>query len=132
MEVLLDHSFSDRTLMEKCIWTWLTMRLYRFTEITLSGIFQKMPLPQFTPQQRAYMVTEFHRTQSPLAVLRGFCLEFLCARSPSQATIYKNVCKYQDTLTNHNLNKSCSSRPRTARTQQNQNIQVVEGCSSSG
>ena len=70
------------------------------------------------------MVTEFHQTQSPSAVLRGFHLEFPRARSPMRATIYKNVCKYQDTGTSHNVNKGRSGRPRTAKTQQN--IQVVE------
>ena len=31
MEVLLDHSFSDRTLTEKCIGTGLPMRLNRLS-----------------------------------------------------------------------------------------------------
>jgi len=70
------------------------------------------------------MVTEFHRTQSPAAVLRGFRQQFPGARCPTRGAIYENVRKYQSTGTSHSLNKGHSGRPRTMRTPQN--IQAVE------
>lgn len=81
-------------------------------------------MPQLTPQQRAYVVSEFHRTQSVAAVLRNFRQQFPNARCPSRPTVYANVHKYEATGTSLNLNRGHSGRPRTGRSAEN--IQAVQ------
>lgn len=80
--------------------------------------------PQFTPQQRSFIVTQYHRTQSVAAVLRRFCQEYPDVRCPSRKTIMKNVQKYQATGTSRNLNKKRSGRRRTGRSVAN--VQAVQ------
>ena len=78
-----------------------------------------MARPQLTPQQRAYLVSEFLRPQSAMAVLQSFRRQFPNVRCPTRATVYSNVRKFQATGTSHNLNKGNSGRPRTGRSAQN-------------
>lgn len=82
-----------------------------------------MVRPQFTPQQRAFMVKEYHDTKSVPEVLRRFRQQFRNVRCPSRATVFKNVNKYKATGTSRNLNKEASGRRRTGRSAAN--IQAV-------
>lgn len=82
-----------------------------------------MARPQFTPQQRSFLVAEYHRTNSVSAVLQEFRHEYPNVRCPTRVTVYKNVRKYQATGTSLNLNKERSGRPRTGRSAAN--IQAV-------
>ena len=82
-----------------------------------------MATPQFTPQQRAFLVTEYHRTGSVAQVLRLFRQQYPNVRLPSRGAVYKNVEKYERTGTSRNLNKERCGRPRTGRSAAN--IQAV-------
>lgn len=92
--------------------------------VTSFMVFCAFNMPQLTPQQRAYVVSEFHRTQSVTAVLRNFRQRFPNARCPSRPTVYANVYKYEATGTSLNLNRGRSGRPRTARSVAN--VQAVQ------
>ena len=72
-----------------------------------------MVCPQYTPQQRAFLMSEYRRTNSVSAVLQGFCWEYSNIRCPTRVTVYKNVRKYQATGMSRNLNKKRSGRPIT-------------------
>ena len=78
-----------------------------------------MERPQFTPGQRAFLVTEAARTQHVTQVVRAFRHRFPHARTPSRSTVYRNLRKYQETGTSVNCNAGRSGRPRTARTAEN-------------
>ena len=56
-----------------------------------------MATPQFTPQQRAFLVSEYHCTQSVAEVLRRFHQAYPNVRQPSRGAVYKNVRKSQAT-----------------------------------
>ena len=62
-----------------------------------------MATPQLTPQQRAFLVSEYHRTQRVADVLRRFHQAYLNVRQPSCGAVHKNVRKYQATGTSRNL-----------------------------
>ena len=76
-------------------------------------------MPQFTPQQRAFLVTEYHRHKNIGTVLQRFREAFPRVRSPSRATVYNNVNKYNVSGSSCNLNRGRSGRRRTARTRHN-------------
>lgn len=82
-----------------------------------------MERPQFTNQQRAFMVTEYHRTNNVTAVCQRFRQVYPDVRCPSRLTVYRNVAKYEGTGTSHNLNRGRSGRLRTGRSAEN--IEVV-------
>ena len=73
-----------------------------------------MARPQLTPQQRAYLVSEFHHTQSATAVLQSSRRQFPNARCPTRATVYSNVRKYQAKGTSHNLRLVDQHKPSKA------------------
>ena len=76
-------------------------------------------MPQFTPQQRAFMVSEFLRSNNINLVRQSFTNEYPDVRCPSRANIYYNVRKYRGNGTSCNLNKGNSGRPKTARSAEN-------------
>ena len=79
-----------------------------------------MQRPQYTPQQRAFMVTEYYRNNRNIRrVLQRFRENFPGVRCPSRGAVYKNVHKYSENGTSQNLNQNRSGRRRTARTQEN-------------
>ena len=76
--------------------------------------------PQFTPQQRAFIVAEFYRNNNNVyRVIQRFREVYPNARCPSRGTVYNNVRKYAITGTSLNLNKGRSGRNRTARSAEN-------------
>ena len=76
--------------------------------------------PQFTPQQRAFIVAEFYRNNNNVyRVIQKFREVYPNARCPSRGTVYNNVRKYAITGTSLNLNKGRSGRNRTARSAEN-------------
>ena len=83
-----------------------------------------MERAQFTPQQRAFLVTAYHRNNGNIrAVLHEFREQFPDVRCPSSRTVLRNVQKYNQHGTSHNLNKGRTGRRQTARTEEN--IQAV-------
>jgi hypothetical protein len=84
-----------------------------------------MVRPQFTPQQRAFLVREYHRSNNNVQrVLERFREQYPNVRCPSHKTVYNNVNKHNVNGTSCNLNKGRSGRRRTARTEEN--IQAVQ------
>ena len=79
---------------------------------------------QFTPQQRAFLVTEYHRHRNIGTALQRFQEEFPDVRYPSRKTVTRNVQKFSLHGTSHNLNKGRSGRRRSARTEEN--VQAVQ------
>ena len=96
-----------------------------FVSSTGTGI---MVRPQFTPQQRSFLVTEYARTQSVTEVLQVFRRRYPNDRCPSRKTVLRNVQKYQRTGTSHNLCAGHSGRRRSGRSELNINAirQVLE------
>lgn len=83
-----------------------------------------MAMPQYTPQQRAFLVREYDRNNRNVArVLERFREQYPHVRCPSRVTVYKNVRKYTVNGTSCNLNKGRSGRRRTERCPEN--IQAV-------
>ena len=82
---------------------------------------RNMEVPQFTNLQRAFLVREFHRTNSVNHVLRRFREVYPNVRCPSSMTVYRNVRKYDANGTNHNLNPGRSGRRRSGRSVENIN-----------
>jgi hypothetical protein len=79
-----------------------------------------MAMPQFTPQQRSFLVREYHQNNNEVRrVLQRFREVYPGVRCPSRATVYKNVRKYSMHGTSFNLNKGRSGRRRTARCPEN-------------
>ena len=74
-----------------------------------------MVRPQFTPLQRAFIVSEYHRNNNLNRVLQIFREEYPNTRCPCCATVYKNVRKYSVS----GLNKGRSGHRRTARSAAN-------------
>ena len=65
----------------------------------------KMARPQFTPQERAFIVIEYYRNNANvLRVLQRFRQEYPNTRCPSRGTVYSNVRKYAIAGTILNLN----------------------------
>jgi hypothetical protein len=65
----------------------------------------KMARPQFTPQERAFIVIEYYRNNANvLRVLQRFRQEYRTTRCPSRGTVYSNVRKYAIAGTILNLN----------------------------
>ena len=75
--------------------------------------------PQFTLDQRTFMVLQYHTTRSPRIVIRNFRAQFPNARRPSRNTPYNLYQHYILKATSHNLNKDNSGRARTGRSQLN-------------
>lgn len=75
----------------------------------------EMAVPQFTPHLRAFLVSEFLRTNDTKLFCQSSRNASADARCPSCANIYYNVNKYRDDGTSCNLNKGDSGRPETAR-----------------
>ena len=74
---------------------------------------------QLTVEQRTFVVKKFHEFKSYVAVIEAFRQQFPGRNPPSKSTIQRNVRKYDDNGTSHNLNKDRSGRRKTVRTQQN-------------
>ena len=83
-----------------------------------------MATPQFTPQQRAFLVSEYHCMQRVAEVLRRFHQAYPNVCQPSRGAVYKNVRKYQATGTSRKLKSERSGRPRSGRSPAN--IQAVD------
>ena len=83
-----------------------------------------MDRPQFSPQQRSFLVREYHRTNSVAAVLERFREVYPRERCPSRATVYNNVIKYTEMGTSQNRNQGNSGRGRMGRSPAN--IQEVQ------
>ena len=65
-----------------------------------------MVRPQYTPQQRAFLVTEYHcNNRNVTRVLERFREQYPDVRCPSRAAVYKNVAKYSANGTSCNLNR---------------------------
>ena len=78
-----------------------------------------MVRPQYTLQQRAFLLTEYHRHSRNVArVLESFREQYPAVRCLSRATVYKNVVKYRANGTSLKLNRGRSGRSRSARTQE--------------
>ena len=76
-------------------------------------------MPQFTGQQRTFMVLEYAKTNSPTVVIERFRVRFPDRQPPTRQTILRNVLKYEIHHTSLNRNKGNSGRRRTARSQEN-------------
>lgn len=85
----------------------------------------KMVGQQFTPQERAFMVSSYMRTHSYQRTIQMFQRRFQNRNVPSKSTISRNVRKYSTHGTSRNLNQGRSGRLRTARS--GQNIATVRG-----
>lgn len=83
-----------------------------------------MVRPQYTPKQRAFIVSEFNRSGSATDTLRSFRRRFPNVRCPSRQAVYNNVRKYKNSGTSENQNKGNSGRRRSSRSPQN--IQAVQ------
>ena len=78
-----------------------------------------MVRPQFTPQQRGFIVAEFYRNNNNIhRVIQRFREVYPNACCPCRKAFY-NVRKYAITGTSLNLNKRRSGRNRTARSAEN-------------
>lgn len=76
--------------------------------------------PQFSNQQRHFIMVRYHQTHRPHEVRRLFRIEFPNAnRTPSVAAIYKIVNKLSNHSTLRNRNSEASGRSRSGRSQQN-------------
>lgn len=75
--------------------------------------------PQFTLDERVFMVVTYHETQSPVEVIRRFRLQFPNSRVPFRHTVTRNYQKYLASGTSRNLNSGHSGRHRTGRSQLN-------------
>ena len=83
-----------------------------------------MVRPQFTPQQRAFIVTEFRRNDNNVyTAIQSFRETFPNAHRLSHGTVHSNMRKYATTGTSLNLNKGRSGRMRTTRSAEN-----IEAC----
>lgn len=78
--------------------------------------------PQFTLEQRVFMVLSYNQTWSQTETIRLFRIEFPNCRIPSRFTIKKNYDKYLIFGVSTNRNAGHSGRPRTARSQINVNM----------
>ena len=67
-----------------------------FVSLKLGDI---MAQPQFSPQERAFLVTECAKTQNVTMVLREFRIRFPNTRCPSRQTVYRKMAKYRATGT---------------------------------
>ena len=86
-----------------------------------------MAMPQFTPQQREFLVREYRydrSNHSVLRVLQSFREEYPDVRCPSRLTVHKNVRKYSQNGTSCNVNKGRSGRQKMARCPEN--IEAVQ------
>lgn len=90
--------------------------------VVVKDIF-RMVRPQYTPQQRSYLVSTYHRTNSVAQTRRLFANEFPNVRVPHRNTITKNVHKFSTHGTSQNRNKQGSGRPKSGRSVRN--IQAV-------
>ena len=100
---------------------------HSFSDCLLSLMLKRseMGRPQFTPQQRAFLVREYHWSNNNVVrVLERFWKQYLNVRCPSRRTVYKNVNKYNVSGTSCNLNKGRSGQWKTARTEEN--IQAIQ------
>ncbi|KAF2344937.1 Protein of unknown function DUF4817 [Trinorchestia longiramus] len=79
---------------------------------------------QLTNEQRVFVVTTWISTRSIKRVQALFAQHFTGRRLPCKDTIWKNTNKYQQEGTSRNLNKGCSGRKRTARSEEHvKNVQ---------
>jgi hypothetical protein len=67
--------------------------------------------PQYTPQQRAFMVSTFTRTGSVAQTRALFAQQYPNINVPSKCTVKRNVVKYNNHGTSRNFNKERSGRP---------------------
>ena len=74
---------------------------------------------QLTVQHRTILVTNYVSTGSFHHVQELFEHKFPGQRSPSMSTIWRNVLKYQQHGTSHNLNQGRSGRNKAERTEDN-------------
>ena len=76
-----------------------------------------MPRPQFSTEQRTFMVLTYTQTNNLQETLRLFQERFPDARQPHGSTVMRNVAKYNNHGTSLNRNKGNSGRPRTVRSE---------------
>ncbi|KAF2355920.1 Protein of unknown function DUF4817 [Trinorchestia longiramus] len=74
---------------------------------------------QLTTEQRVFVVATYVRTGSIKQVQHLFAECFPDRRLPCKSVIQNNVRKYQTKVTCLNLNKGCSGRRKTVRTEEN-------------
>ncbi|KAF2352904.1 Protein of unknown function DUF4817 [Trinorchestia longiramus] len=74
---------------------------------------------QLTTEQRVFVVTTYVRTGSIKQVQHSFAECFPDRRLPCLSVIQNNIRKYQTKGTCLNLNKGCSGRRKTVRTEEN-------------
>ena len=74
---------------------------------------------QMTVQQRTFLVTNYISNGSFHHVQELFEHKFPGRGSSSKSTIWRNVLKYQQHGTSHNLNQGRSGRNKAARTEEN-------------
>lgn len=81
---------------------------------------------QLTLAQRIFVVSTWISSKSIQRVQELFSIRFPERRQPSKNTIWKNVRKYQENGTSHNLNKGRSGRKRTSRSEENiENVRIL-------
>ena len=75
--------------------------------------------PQFTLEERVFMVVTYCQTGSQVETLNRFRVQFPNSRLPSRHTVNKNYRKYIEYGTSTNRNSGNSGRRRTVRTPAN-------------
>ena len=106
----------------KLTWSFGAFELDRLIRHSWTSVKERsmtMPRPQFTPQQRAFLVTEYARANSVTEVLQHFRGQYPNTRCPARITVYRNLEKYRNQGKSQNLNKGHSGRPRTGRSRHN-------------
>ena len=93
--------------------------------IDLTKIQTKLIMPQFTVDQRTFLIENCFKTQSINKVIRLFEGRFPDRNPPSASTVWRNVNKYRQYGTSVNRNRENSGRKRTGRSEEN--IQAVIG-----
>ena len=74
---------------------------------------------QLTVEQRVQLVTTWMKTRSLQAVAQEFSVKFPGRAVPSRSTTWRNIRKYFEEGTSHNMNYGRSGRKRTGRSQEN-------------
>ena len=74
--------------------------------------------PQYTAEQRTFMVLTYNRTENMAETLQLFEEHFPDVRQPCRSTVVRNYQKYRQHGTSLNRNKGNSGRPRTVRSEE--------------
>ena len=113
---------NEWAVIMKLTWSFGAFELDRLIRHSWTSVKERsmtIPRPQFTPQQRAFLVTEYARANSVTEVLQHFRRQYPNTRCPARLTVYRNLEKYRNQGTSQNLNKGHSGRPRTGRSRHN-------------